>query len=164
MSCIFLYILMPSNIFILGMFPIESEEGKNLSNIEDDYSWWCWWERLAGREQKINPVHYLQPTSYPVTSQSHLWEKISLIFQQTILGRHWVRPGNSSQTNKKHPPAPHQQSQHRPRTWKYECKHSSPPPPTPPVFALPRAEGGNILDRIISRGLLTTVEDLLRHV
>ena len=36
---------MPSNIFILGMFPIESEEGKNLSNIEDDYSWWCWWER-----------------------------------------------------------------------------------------------------------------------
>ena len=127
------------------------------------------WGRLglvAGRrrEQKINPVHYLQPSSYPVTTQSHLSEKISLIFHQTILGRHWVRQGNSSQTNKKHPPAPHQQSQHRPRTWKYECKHSSPPPPTPPVFALPRAEGGNILDRIISRGLLTTVEDLLRHV
>ena len=49
----------------------------------------------GGREQKINPVHYLQPSSYPVTTQSHLSEKISLIFQQTILGRHWVRQGNS---------------------------------------------------------------------
>ena len=39
--------------------------GKNLSNIEDDYSWW--WERTKDKSCALPPAHFL-PSHYPVTS------------------------------------------------------------------------------------------------
>lgn len=54
----------------------------------------------GGREQKINPVHYLQPTSYPVTSLRENIINLPANNSRTPLSQ-----ATLSQTNKKHPPS-----------------------------------------------------------
>ena len=58
-------------------------------------------EAGGGGEQKINPVHYLQPTSYPVTSLRENIINLPANNSRTPLSQ----GRQLSQTNKKHPPS-----------------------------------------------------------
>ena len=46
-------------------FIVFYQAGKNLSNIEEDYSWW--WKRTKDKSCALPPAHFL-PSHYPVTS------------------------------------------------------------------------------------------------
>ena len=158
-SNVFYYVLISS----YSDCSLQRRGGKNLSNIEADYSWW--WssmERTKDKSCALPPAQFL-PSHYPVTSLGENIINLPANNPRTPLSQARQLQSDKQKTSSRSTSSPSSPSTNlEPGNMNVNtARDHRPPTPRPALtlFVLLGGKGGNILieHSIISTGLLTTV-------